>query len=395
MSGNISLSGNEAAARAMRQINPDVVAAFPITPSTEVSQYYSQFIKKGEVDTELVLVESEHSAMSACIGASAAGARVMTASSSNGIALMFEPLYIAASMRLPIVMAAVNRTLSAPISIHNDHSDTMGLASSGWIQIYCSNVQEVYDTMLQAIRIAEHPDVSLPVMVCYDGFITSHAVENFIIESDELARSFVGRRKPAYSLLSDPVSFGALDMQPYYFEHKRNQAEGMYRAKQVICEVADEYASLVGRKQNPLFECYRMEDAEYAAVLMSSSAETCKDTVDSMRERGVKAGLVKLRSFRPFPGEELAKLLEGLRSVALLDKVDCFNAGAGPIANETRAAMYQAGMSIPALAYIYGLGGRDVTPNVLEQVYEDQMKAAAGERFPNVTYLGVRSEEVR
>jgi len=296
------LSGNEAIAFAMKQINPDVVAAFPITPSTEVPQYFSQFVANGEVDTEFVAVESEHSAMSACIGASAAGARTMTATSSQGLALMWEMLYIAASMRLPIVMAVINRALSGPINIHNDHSDSMGARDSGWIQIYCENNQEAYDSLIQAIRIAEHKDVRLPVMVCYDGFITSHAVENIELLEDELVKKFVGEYNPEFYLLNEqnPISMGPLDLPPYYFEHKRQQAEAMKNAKKVVLEIADEFASLTGRKYG-LFESYKLDDAEVAIVVMNSTAGTAKAVVDEYRSKGYKVGLLKPRLFQTIP----------------------------------------------------------------------------------------------
>ena len=287
------LSGNEAVATAMKQINPDVVAAFPITPSTEVPQYFSQFVADGEVDTEFVAVESEHSAMSACIGASAAGARAMTAASANGMALMWEVLYIAASCRLPIVMPLINRALSGPINIHNDHSDSMGARDSGWIQLYSEDNQEAYDNIIQAVRIAEHKDVLLPVMVCMDGFIVSHSVENIELLETEKVREFVGTYEPDEYLLNakHAVAMGPLDLPPYYFEHKRQQAEAMRNAKKVILQIAEEYEKLTGRKYG-LFEEYRMEDAEVGVVILNSSAGTAQRVVDKLRDEGVTGGLV-------------------------------------------------------------------------------------------------------
>ena len=244
------LSGNEAVANAMRQINPDVVAAFPITPSTEVPQYFSTFVNNGQVDTEFVPVESEHSAMSACVGASAAGARVMTATSANGLSLMWEILYIASSLRLPIVMTCVNRAVSGPLNIHNDHSDSMGARDSGWIQLYCETNQEAYDNLLMANRIGEHKDVQLPVMVCYDGFITSHSIENIELLEDDLVKQFVGKYEPEHYLLNpnEKIAVGPLDVQPYLFEHKYQQANGMRNARKVIKEVSEEFEKLTGRK---------------------------------------------------------------------------------------------------------------------------------------------------
>ena len=234
------LSGNEAAATAMKQINPDVVAAFPITPSTEIPQYFSTFVSNGTVDTEFVAVESEHSAMSACIGAEAAGARAMTATSANGLSLMWEMIYIASSLRLPIVMSLVNRAVSGPLNIHNDHSDAMGVRDAGWVMLFSENNQEAYDNLLMAHRIAENPNVMLPLMVCQDGFITSHSIENIELEDDEFVKKFVGTYKPEHYLLNDkePIAVGPLDLQAYLFEHKAQQAEAMKKAKQVILDVA-------------------------------------------------------------------------------------------------------------------------------------------------------------
>ena len=391
MAKRVSLSGNEAVAQAMRQINPDVVAAFPITPSTEIPQYFSQFVANGQVTTEFVPVESEHSAMSACIGAAAAGGRVMTATSANGLALMWEMLYIAASSRLPITLAAVNRALSGPINIHNDHSDTMGARDSGWIQLYGENAQEAYDNFIMAVKIGEHPDVQLPVMDCFDGFITSHAVENLEMLEDEEVKAFVGENRVApYALIGqEPVSMGPLDLPPYYFEHKRQQAEAMKNAKRVILEVAAEFEKLTGRKYG-LFEEYRMEDAEAAIVILNSSAGTAKAVVDSLRAEGKKVGLIKIREFRPFPAEELAEALSKVKAVAVMDKADSFSAAGGPVFTEVRSAMYGRADGKIVVSYIYGLGGRDVTTNQIEKVYNDLFSAIETGKYEVYNYVGVR-----
>ncbi|QIB27816.1 pyruvate synthase subunit PorA [Caloranaerobacter azorensis] len=387
------LSGNEAVATAMKQINPDVVAAFPITPSTEVPQYFSQFVANGSVDTEFVAVESEHSAMSACVGASAAGARVMTATSANGLALMWEILYIAASSRLPIVMPVINRALSGPINIHNDHSDSMGARDSGWIQLYSEDNQEAYDNIIQAIRIAEHKDVRLPVMVCMDGFIVSHSVENIELLETEKVKEFVGEYDPGLDTLlnpEQPVAMGPLDLPPHYFEHKRQQAEAMKNAKEVILEIAKEFEALTGRKYG-LFEEYKMEDAEVAIVVLNSTAGTAKEVVDELREKGVKAGLVKIRVFRPFPVEELREALKHVKAVAVMDKADSFSAAGGPVFVETRAALYDAETRPVMISYIYGLGGRDVKTDDIMKVYEDLLEIVkTGEVKSVYNYLGVR-----
>ncbi|MGI6702545.1 MAG: pyruvate ferredoxin oxidoreductase [Clostridia bacterium] len=386
------LSGNEAIATAMKQINPDVVAAFPITPSTEVPQYFSQFVADGEVDTEFVAVESEHSAMSACVGASAAGARAMTATSANGLALMWEILYIAASNRCPIVLAAVNRALSGPINIHNDHSDTMGARDSGWIQLYSEDNQEAYDNMIQAVRIAEHKDVLLPVMVCLDGFIVSHSVENIDLQETKKVREFVGTYQPDEYLLNakHPVTMGPLDLPPHYFEHKRQQAEAMRDAKRVILEVAEEYEKLTGKKYG-LFEEYRMEDAEVGIVILNSTAGTAKEVVDKLRDEGVKAGLLKIRVFRPFPVDEIAKALSGLKALAVMDKADSFSAAGGPVFVEVRSALYGVNQNLNVISYIYGLGGRDVTMDDIETVYRNLINIAkTGKVSETYNYVGVR-----
>ncbi len=386
------LSGNEATAIAMKQINPDVVAAFPITPSTEIPQYFSTFVSNGEVDTEFVAVESEHSAMSATIGAEAAGARAMTATSANGLSLMWEMIYIASSLRLPIVMALVNRAVSGPLNIHNDHSDAMGVRDAGWIMLFSENNQEAYDNMLMAHRIAEHKDVQLPVMVCQDGFITSHSIENIELENDEEVKKFVGQYKPEHYLLNDkePIAIGPLDLQAYLFEHKAQQAEAMKNAKKVIKEVAEEFEKWTGRKYE-FFEKYKLNDAEIAIVCMNSTAGTTKAVVDELREKGVKAGLLKLRMFRPFPAEEIAEALQGLKAVAILDKADSLNAAGGALFEDVTSAMYVNKKQVPMVNYIYGIGGRDTTTMQIESVYNDlQEIVKTGETGNPYRYLGLR-----
>lgn len=389
------LSGNEATAIAMKQINPDVVAAFPITPSTEIPQYFSTFVSNGEVDTEFVAVESEHSAMSATIGAEAAGARAMTATSANGLSLMWEMIYIASSLRLPIVMALVNRAVSGPLNIHNDHSDAMGVRDAGWIMLFSENNQEAYDNMLMAHRIAEHKDVQLPVMVCQDGFITSHSIENIELENDEDVKKFVGQYKPEHYLLNDkePIAIGPLDLQAYLFEHKAQQAEAMKNAKKVIKEVAEEFEKWTGRKYE-FFEKYKLDDAEIAIVCMNSTAGTTKAVVDELREKGVKAGLLKLRMFRPFPAEEIAEALQGLKAVAILDKADSLNAAGGALFEDVTSAMYVNRKQVPMVNYIYGIGGRDTTTMQIESVYNDlQEIVKTGETGNPYRYLGLRKGE--
>ncbi|MDQ2086036.1 pyruvate ferredoxin oxidoreductase [Herbivorax sp. ANBcel31] len=387
------LSGNEAVAIAMKQINPDVVAAFPITPSTEIPQYFSNYVADGVVDAEFVAVESEHSAMSACVGAQAAGGRAMTATSANGLGLMWEVLYIAACSRLPIVMGVVNRTMSGPLNIHNDHSDSMGARDSGWIQFYCENNQEAYDNMLMANRIGEHPDVMLPVMVCQDGFITSHAIENIELVEDDKIKDFVGEYNPEMYLLNSekPISMGPLDLQGHTFEHKRQQAQGMINAKKVVNEVSEEFYKLTGRKYE-LFEEYMTEDAEAVAVILNSTAGTAKYVVNQLRAQGKKVGLIKPRLYRPFPVDEMVEVLSKFKAVAVLDKADSFNAAGGPLYTDVTSALYSKGVFSPkVINYIYGIGGRDVKADDIEIVYNKILDIAATGKVDSVyNYLGVR-----
>lgn len=386
------LSGNEAVAEALRQINPDVMAAFPITPSTEIPQYFSKLVANGQVDSEFIPVESEHSAMSAVIGSQSAGARSVTATSSAGMALMWEELYLAASNRLPCVLTLVNRALSGPININCDHSDSMGARDSGWIQIYAENNQEVYDNLCMAYRIAEHKDVMLPVMICQDGFITSHAVENIILNEDEDVKNFVGEYNPENSLLNPecPMAVGPYSVTNYYFEAKRAQAEALKNAKQVTLDVAKEYAKISGREYG-LFEEYKMDDAQYAVVIIGSAAGTAKDAVDKLREQGIKAGLIKIRLFRPFPAEEIAESLKNIKAVALMDRTESYNDNCGPIGSEVTTALYRAGSSALAVNYVYGLGGRDVKVSDMVGIYEELIKIAEDGKVENpYRYMGVR-----
>lgn len=386
------LSGNEAVAEALRQINPDVMAAFPITPSTEIPQYFSKLVANGQVDSEFIPVESEHSAMSAVIGSQSAGARSVTATSSAGMALMWEELYLAASNRLPCVLTLVNRALSGPININCDHSDSMGARDSGWIQIYAENNQEVYDNLCMAYRIAEHKDVMLPVMICQDGFITSHAVENIVLNEDEDVKNFVGEYNPENSLLNPecPMAVGPYSVTNYYFEAKRAQAEALKNAKQVTLDVAREYAKISGREYG-FFEEYKMDDAEYAVVIIGSAAGTAKDAVDELREQGIKAGLIKIRLFRPFPAEEIAESLKNIKAVALMDRTESYNDNCGPIGSEVTTALYRAGSNALAVNYVYGLGGRDVKVSDMVEVYKELVKTAEAGKVENpYRYMGVR-----
>lgn len=389
------MSGNEAVAYAIKQVNPDVMPAFPITPSTEIPQMVSTYIANGEIDTEFIPVESEHSAMSASIGSEAAGARTLTATSSAGLALMWEELLLAASNRMPIVLTLVNRTLSGPININCDHTDGMGARDTGWIQIYAENNQEVYDNFIQAYRIAEHRDVRLPVMICQDGFITSHAVENIELLEDAPVKEFVGEYHPEEYLLNPgrPVSVGPYSISNYVMEGRKNQLTALENAKQVILDVADEFAGISGR-QYGLFEEYKTEDADYIMLLIGSAAGTAKEAVDELRAEGKKVGVLKLRVFRPFPAEEIAEVLKNCKAAAILDRCESYNGNGGPLGAEVTAGLYRKKIYIETVNYIYGLGGRDFTTDDVKDVFaqlEDMI--VNGNSVEQYQYIGLRKGE--
>ncbi|MDH7511566.1 MAG: transketolase C-terminal domain-containing protein [Clostridiales bacterium] len=386
------LNGNQTIAEAARQINPDVVAAYPITPSTAIVETIAQFKADGMISSEFVCPESEHSAMSVCIGAAAAGGRVMTATSSQGLALMWEMLYIAAGLRLPVVAAIVNRALSAPINIHGDHSDTMGARDSGWIQIYSENCQEAYDNFIQAFRIGEHLDVRTPVLVGLDGFIISHSAEPVLIEDDREVRSFIGEFKPVFPLLdtSRKITVGPIDFTDYYFEHKRSQIEGIENSPRVIEEVGREYGQKFGRFYG-FFEEYRMDDAETAIVVMSSAAGTGKDAIDELRSEGLRIGLLKPRVFRPFPHEKIAEALKKIKAVAVLDRASSPGAFGAPLFTEIRSALYDYGQRPKIVNYVYGLGGRDINVEHFKEVAAKLQKIAeTGKVEEMLGYLNLR-----
>ena len=387
------LSGNEAVATAMKQINPDVVAAYPITPSTEIPQYFSNFVANGSVTTEFIPVESEHSAMSATIGASAAGGRVMSATSSQGLAYMYEMLNIASGLRLPMTLICANRAISAPLNIHNDHSDSMGVRDSGFIQIYCENNQEAYDNTIMAVKITE--TVKIPVMVCYDGFITSHSVENIVLMENEEVKKFLGEYVPDEYLLDENrhISIGPLDMQKDFFKHRVELADAMEKAKDVILQISEEFEKITGRKYN-LYEKYMLDDAELGIIVLNSTAGTTKDVIDELRKDGIKAGLLKPRLFRPMPFKEIPSELKNLKALAILDKSESINGYSGPLFSEITSAMYSSGLSVPTVNYIYGLGGTDITTSDIKNVYEDlQEISKSGKANFTKKYIGIKKEE--
>lgn len=366
------MSGNEAVSYAIRQVNPDVMPAFPITPSTEIPQMVSTYIANGEMDTEFIPVESEHSSMSAAIGAEAAGARSLTATSSAGLALMWEELLLAASNRLPLVLTLVNRTLSGPININCDHSDGMGARDTGWIQIYAENNQEAYDNFIQAYPIAEDTRVHLPVMICQDGFITSHAVENIELLEDDKVKNFVGEYEPEEFLLNPgrPIAVGPYSVSNYAMEAKKNQEIAMENSKEVILEIAKKFKDMAGREYG-LFEEYKTQDADYIMLIMGSAAGTAKQAVDELREHGKKVGVLKLRVFRPFPAKEIAEALKNCKAAAIMDRCESYNGNGGPLGSEVTAGLFYHKVNIEAVNFIYGLAGRDFTISDVNGVFAE------------------------
>jgi len=386
------LNGNQTIAEAARQIDPDVIAAYPITPSTAIVETIASFRADGLITGEFVCPESEHSAMSVCIGAASAGGRVMTATCSQGLALMWEMLYIAAGLRLPIVAAIANRALSAPINIHGDHSDTMGARDSGWIQIYSENCQEAYDNFIQAFRIGEHSDVLTPVFVGLDGFIISHSSEAVQVEDDAAVKKFIGEFKPPYPLLdtSRKFSVGPIDFTDYYFEHKRSQIEGIENSPRVIEEVGKEFGRTFGRTYG-FFEEYRTDDAELCIVVMSSAAGTGKDAIDELRAEGKKIGLLKPRVFRPFPHQQIAEALKKMTAVAVLDRSSAPGAFGAPLFTEIRSALYDYEKRPKMVNYVYGLGGRDIKVEHFKEVSEKLERIAdTGKVDEMLGYLNLR-----
>ncbi|RLE55310.1 MAG: pyruvate ferredoxin oxidoreductase [Candidatus Methanomethylicota archaeon] len=400
----MGLNGDEAVAWAVKQCDVDFVSAYPITPQTIIVEKFSEFVANGEVETEFVPVESEHSALSACIGAAALGARAFTATAANGLALMWEIVYIASSLRLPIVMAVVNRALSGPINIHCDHSDSMGCRDASWIQIYTENAQEAYDTVIQAFRIGEHPDVQLPVMVTLDGFLISHTLQNVKILPDEVVKDFVGVRKPVeveipgrgrIPLILDPenpLTFGPLDLYDYYFEHKVQQHEAIEKARPVIKQINEEYYKISGRKYGDGFvETYGLEDAETAIIVLGSTAGTVRYVAKELRRKGYKVGMLRLRTFRPFPYRELVEALRHVKAVGVMDRSGAYGAYGGPVYIETKAAFYDEDEKPKILNYIYGLGGRDTPPTMIRKVYEELLEVSrTGKIEKKMKFLGVR-----
>lgn len=387
MTRRMGLTGNEAVALAWKQIRPHVVAAYPITPATQIVERFSEYVAQGEVDTEFVPVESEHSALSACVGAAAAGARVLTATASQGLALMHEVLYIASGLRLPIVMNVANRALSAPINIHGDHSDTMGSRDAGWVQIYARNVQDAYDRTLLAVWVAER--ARLPVMVCLDGFTLTHSLEPVDVYPDEAVQEFLGEGPTeGYTLLGgEPITVGPLALPDSYMEFRRALAKAMERVPRVMEEGVAAFRQSFGRDLVPLVETRGTEDAELALVVMGSYADAAEQAALRARVRGLRAGLVRVVTFRPFPAEPLRKALQGVREAVVLERADTLSGLGGPLSLELRAALYDLPARPRVSDVIFGLGGRELRDEELDALLRDGPRGG-------VVWLGVEADRV-
>lgn len=400
----LALNGDEAVAYAAKQSDVDVVAAYPITPQTIIVEKYSEYVANGEVQTEFVCTESEHSAMAACIAASATGARTFTASASAGLALMHEMLSVASGLRTPVVMAIANRALSAPLNIHGDQSDSMAERDSSWIHIYVESAQEAYDTIIQAFRIAENTNVMLPIIIGLDGFTLSHTLENVRVLPDDTVKQFVGIRE-FFNVLThegktvpfkldptNPMTMGPMAMPNYYFEFKRQQEEAMKNALVKIQEINNEFGKITDRRYGDgLVEKYKLDDADVAIVCIGSTCGTLKTIVDEMRNENLKVGLLRLRTFRPLPVEALRSALENVKAIAVMDKSVSYGGEGGAVFHEIRHVMYDSKTRPPIVDYIYGLGGRDSSPHELRRVYEDLLRILkTGKIGTTVTYMGLR-----
>jgi len=387
----VGMTGDEAVAYAVKQSKVDIVAAYPITPQTIMVERFSKYVADGEVQTEYVCVESEHSAMSACVGASLTGARVFTATSSQGLALMHEMLYIASGLRCPIVMGVANRALSAPINIHGDHSDMMGSRDSGWMQIYAENAQEAYDWTIMAFKIAEDKNIQLPVSVNLDGFIISHCVEGVDVLEDEGVNQFLQTRKPLFILDPEkPITFGALCFTDYYFEFKRQQVEAMLNVGGVLDKICKEYKGITGRNYNVL-ETFGMEDAEAAIICLGSTAGTAREVARKLRAQGKKVGVVKLWLYRPFPTEEISAVLKHVKALAVFDRAISFGAPYGALCSDVVSALHTLEENPRIFNVIYGLGGRDIEPSDIEFAFNEALETArTGVVKEETMFLGVR-----
>ncbi|MBI5969414.1 MAG: pyruvate ferredoxin oxidoreductase [Deltaproteobacteria bacterium] len=379
-----------ALSEAVKMANADCIAAYPITPQTHIVEHLSQLVADGELDAEFIPVESEHSALSVCAGTSAVGARTFTATSSQGLALMHEILFIVSAMRLPIVMAVANRALSAPLSIWNDHSDVMASRDCGWIQIFTENGQEVFDQTLCAFRIAEDHRVLMPTIINLDGFTLSHVVESLYVLSQELVDKFLPPYKPLYVLHPDrPLTMGAFGVPEIYAEAKKAQEVALRNSYPVILEVWKEWGELTGRPYHPI-EAYRMEGAKIALLTMGSFGEIAMGAVDRMQDEGIPVGLLKLRLWRPFPFEEIRQSVQGLETLVVMDRAISFGGIGGPVCSEIKSALYQQPKRPKVFSFIAGLGGRDVPPEQFEEMVQQALKMKRKRPVEEFTMIGIR-----
>ncbi|RLF05432.1 MAG: pyruvate ferredoxin oxidoreductase [Thermoprotei archaeon] len=387
----VGMTGDEAVAYAVKQADVDVIAAYPITPQTIIVERLAEYVNNGELNAAFIPVESEHSALSTCVGASLAGARVFTATASQGLALMYEILWIASSMRTTIVMALANRALSAPINIHCSHDDAYAARDTGWIQFFAENVQEAYDLTIQAFRVAEDKRVLLPTIINLDGFILSHSLEGLYVLSDDEVRKFLPPKEPVNPIdVEKPMTYGPLALYDYYYEFKRAQAEAMKTSYPVILEVFKEYEKVSGRKYAPV-KAYGMEDAEVAMVILGSSAGTARYVARRMRERGEKVGVLSLTLYRPFPEKEIVKYLKNVKAAVIMDRSYSFGSPGAQLFMDIAAALYNEGERPLLINAIYGLGGRDLTPEQVEAAFRAAFEAAkTGVVKEREIWLGVR-----
>lgn len=389
------VNGNKAAAYGAKLCRPDVMSAYPITPQTPLVEYLSQFVADGELDSEFVEVESEHSALSVLQGAALTGGRVFTGTSSQGLALMYEPYVRTGTLRLPIVMAIVTREIISPQTVWGGQQDAITVRDAGWIQIYVENNQEILDSIIQGFKIAEHPDVLLPVNVCYDGFYLSHMAEPVDIPDQELVDRFLPKFKPHVKLdPEDPQSVDPLMPGPLLMAYRYEHVQAMARAKRVIDEVDAEFGRMFGRSYGGLVEAYRMEDAEIAIVVMGSMAGTAKVAVDQARDTGIKVGLVKLRVLRPFPNERLVSLLGGVKAIGVMERNVCFGWNTGVVYMELRSALQDLGNPPPVVDFIAGLGGADITLDHFAKAIDMTRRRGEGEDVPKLTWMGVLGMDI-
>lgn len=386
----VPMSGSEAVAKAAIQSNIDFISAYPITPQTIIVERLSDLVAEGETKAKFVNVESEHSAMSACVGASLAGGRAFTATSSQGLALMHEVLYLASGLRCPIVMAVANRALSAPINIHGDHSDMMGSRDSGWIQLYVENGQEAYDWVLQAYRIAEDERVSMPFAVNMDGYVITHSVEPIALIDKDVTSKFLPPRQALFKLDSEkPITLGPLVLPDYYTEFKRQQEEAMRNVPETFAEVTRDFAQLSGRSYNR-FLPYELEDAKVAIVSLGSASGTVRWVARNLRKKDLPVGALKIALYRPFPHEEVGRMLEGLDVVIVLERALSLGSHCGPLASDIVCSLYNRSEQPKVLDVVAGLGGRDLSPDSIEQIFRTGLGTTSGSSGLEMEFVGVR-----